>query len=105
MAFLEIWIVEDAFVQRDGGLDAFDHEFVKGAAHAGDRFLPVPTMGDDFGDQGIVEGGDHHVRFHCRVDAYAESAWRIILGDHPWAGRKLFGVFSVDATFEAMSAK
>jgi len=29
MAFLEVWIVEDAAVERDGGLDTFDDEFVE----------------------------------------------------------------------------
>lgn len=50
MTFLKIGIVEDTFVQRDGRLDAFDHEFVEGSAHAGDRFLPVSSMGNDFSD-------------------------------------------------------
>ncbi len=30
MAFGEISVVEDAAVKRDGGLDAFDDEFVEG---------------------------------------------------------------------------
>lgn len=46
VAFLEIGVVEDAAVERDSGLDAFDHEFVEGAAHAGHAFLPVAAMGN-----------------------------------------------------------
>ena len=64
VALLEVGVVEDALVQRDGCLDAFDHKFVKDSAHAGDGFLPVPPMGDDFGDHGIVERDDHHIRFY-----------------------------------------
>ena len=50
MALLEFGVIEDAFVQRDGRLDALDHEFVEGSAHASDGFLPVSSMRDDFGD-------------------------------------------------------
>src|SRR6185295_3079338 len=45
---------------------------------------------------------DHHIRFHGRVDAYAEAAWRTVLGDHTGAGCELFRVFGVDAAFEAV---
>jgi hypothetical protein len=102
VALLEVRVVEDALVQRDGRLDAFDHEFVEGSAHAGNRFLPVPAMRDDLGNHGIVERDDRHVRFHRRVDSYTESAWRAVLGDYPRAGRKFFRIFGVDATFETM---
>ena len=64
VTLLEVGIVENALVQWDGCLDAFDHEFVEGSAHPGNRFLPVPSMRNDFGDHGIVERGNHHVRFH-----------------------------------------
>jgi hypothetical protein len=50
MALLEVGVVEDTFVQRDGRFDAFDHVLVEGSAHAGDGFLPVSSMRDDFGD-------------------------------------------------------
>ena len=46
-----------------------------------------------------------HVRFHRRVDAYAESAWRAVLRDQSGTGRKLFRVFGVDATFETVPAE
>src|SRR4029077_14489204 len=93
VALLEVRVVEDALVQRDGRLDAFDHEFVEGSAHAGNRFLPVPAMRDDLGNHGIVERDDLHVRFHRRVDSYTESAWCAVLGDYPRAGRKFFRIF------------
>ena len=54
VAFLEVWIVEDAAVERDGGLDTCDDEFVEGAAHAGHAFLPVASVGNQFGDHRIV---------------------------------------------------
>jgi hypothetical protein len=50
VALLEVEVVEDAFVQWDSRFDAFDYEFVEGSAHAGDRFLSVPSMRDDFGN-------------------------------------------------------
>ena len=50
MALLKVGVIEDAFVQRDGRLDALDHEFVEGSTHARDGFLPVSSMRDDFGD-------------------------------------------------------
>ena len=105
VALLEVWVVKDASMERDGRLDAFDDEFVEGAAHAGDTFLPVSAVGNDLGDHGIVERDDHHIRLHGRIDTNAESAWCTIFRDHPGAGRKLFRVFRVDATFEAMSVE
>ncbi len=54
MAFLEVGIVEDAAVERDGGLDAFDDEFVEGAAHAGHAFLPVAAMGNQLRNHRVV---------------------------------------------------
>jgi hypothetical protein len=102
MALLEVGIVEDAFVERDGRLDAFDHEFVEGSAHTGDGFLPVPSMRNDFGNHGVVERDDHHVGLHDRVDSHTESAWRAVLGDHSRTRRKFFWIFGVDAAFETM---
>ena len=61
MTFLEVGVIENAFVQWDGGLDPFDHEFVEGAPHTGDGFLSISSMGNDLGDHGIVKWGDHRV--------------------------------------------
>ena len=105
VALLEVGVIEDAFVEGNGCLDAFDHEFVKGSSHACDGLLTVSPMGDDLGDHRIIEGDDHHIRFHCRVDAHAESAWRAVFGDHPWRRRELFRIFGIDAAFEAVSNK
>ncbi len=102
MALLKVGIIENAFVQRDGRLDAFDHKFVEGSAHAGNGLLPVPAMGDDLGDHRIVERDDHHVRLHRRVDSHAESTWRAIFGDEAGAGCKFVRVFGVDTAFEAV---
>lgn len=103
MALLEVGIVEDTFVQGDGGLDAFDDKLVEGSAHAGNGFLPVPSMSDDLGDHRIVERNDHHIRFHGGVDSDAESTRRTVLGNHAWTGRKLLWVFGIDATFETVA--
>lgn len=35
VALLEVWVVKDASMERDGRLDAFDHELVERTAHAG----------------------------------------------------------------------
>lgn len=59
VAFLEVGVVEDAAVERDGGFDAFDDEFVEGAAHAGHAFLPVAAVGNQFCDHRVVVRRDH----------------------------------------------
>ena len=105
MALLEVGVVENSFVQRDGRLDTFDHKLIEGSAHAGDGFLSIPAMGDDLGDHRIVERNDHHVRFHRRVDSYAESAWCAVFSDHAWTRGELFRVFGIDAAFDAMPVK
>ena len=105
VAFLEVGVVEDAFVKRDGRLDAFDDEFIERPPHAGNGFLPISPMSDDFGDHRIVERDDHHVGFHRRIDAHPESAWRAILRDHSWTGRKPLRIFGVDTTFETVPAE
>lgn len=64
VALLEVGVVEDAFVQRDSGLNALDDELVESPAHAGKGFLPVSPMGNDFSDHRVVKRHNHHVRFH-----------------------------------------
>jgi antitoxin VapB len=42
----EIRVAENFLVQRNGGVDAFDHEHFQGPAHAGDGFGAVGAVGD-----------------------------------------------------------
>lgn len=51
---LEVGVVKDTFVQGDGGLNAFDDEFVEGAAHAGHGFLAISSMRNQLGNHGII---------------------------------------------------
>ena len=78
---LEVWVVKDAFVEWDGGLDAFDDKFVERPAHAGDGFLPVAPMGDDFGDHGIVMRYDQGIGFHGGIYSDPETAWGAVFRD------------------------
>ncbi len=57
----EIGIGENTFVQRNRGLDAFDHEAVERAIHPRDGFGAVAAVSDEFGDQRIVIGRDDGV--------------------------------------------
>ena len=81
MPLLEVRVVEDAFVERDGGLDAFDDKFVERPAHAGNGFLPVASMGDDFGNHGIVMRHDQGIGFHGGIYADSETAWGAVFRD------------------------
>src|SRR5262245_43188424 len=105
VSLLEVGVVEDTFVQRNGRLDTFDHELVEGSTHARNGFLPVSPMGNDLGDHGIIERGYHHVRFHCRVDSYPESARGAVFGDHGGTGFGLVRGFGVGAKFVAVSGE
>ncbi len=46
----KILIVQNALVQRDCGLNSFNNRHIKRAFHPVDGFLPIPAVGDYFGD-------------------------------------------------------
>lgn len=46
MTLLEIGVVEDPAVEWNGGLDAFDDEFVEGTSHADHRLLTITPVGN-----------------------------------------------------------
>src|SRR5262245_10468798 len=83
VTLLEVRIVEDAFVERDGGLDTFNDKFVERTAHAGDGFLTVAPMGDNLGDHGIVVGYDHGIGFHGGIHTDTEAARGTVFRNQP----------------------
>ena len=92
-------------MERDGGLDAFDDEFIERSAHSGHGFLAVPSMRDHLGDHGIIIRNDHGVRLHGGVDADAESSGSAVFGDQARTRGKFFRVLGVDAALEAVAVE
>ena len=70
----EIGIGQDPQVQRDGGLDAFDHRHLERPPHPRDRFLPIAAVDDDLRDHRIVVRRDGALRVREGLDAHARPA-------------------------------
>jgi hypothetical protein len=103
-AGLEGGVVDDGFLQRDGGFDAFDEEFVERSAHAGDGDLPVISANDEFGDHRVVIRGHFVAGVDVAVDAHAASARRVEVPDPTRAGGEVVvRVFGIDAAFDRMA--
>ena len=73
-ARLEIGLGKNALVQRNGSLDALDHEHFQRAAHARNGLGAVAAAHDQLGDQRIVVRRDHRVGMGGGVHAHARAA-------------------------------
>lgn len=100
-AFDKIGILEEFFVKGDGGLDAFDDKFVEGAKHFSDACLAGFGLGDEFGDEGVVIGGDDVAGVGMGIYANAVP-FRAVEGfDFAGAWSEVIrGIFGVDAAFD-----
>src|SRR6478752_10263483 len=55
LAVDELGLLDDLLVQRDGGLDAADHELLERAAQPHQALVAAGTAHDQLGDHRIVE--------------------------------------------------
>ena len=96
---------EDALVERQRGLDAFDDEHFEGAAHARDGFGAVAAADDELGDQRIVVGRDDGIGVGGGIHAHAGAAGHLKRGDASGRGHEGLGILGVDAALDGVAAE
>src|SRR5260370_40448485 len=101
----KIRIGKNAAVQRNGSLDAFDHEHLESALHAADRFGTVAAFDDKLGDHRIVVRWNHSISVSGGIDTHAGAAWRLKSGDAASRRNKSLGIFGVDAALDGVPGK
>ena len=74
---LERGVLEDFLVQRDVGLDAFDHDLGERVLHARERGLPVVPVRNQLADHRVVVWRDLVAAVDMAVDANAGPAGRV----------------------------
>ena len=92
-------------VERDGGLDALDHELAQRPLHADDRLPPVPPLHDQLADQAVVGGRDGVAGVDVGVHPHAGPARRVRSWvTVPGEGAKLAGgILGVDAALDGVA--
>ena len=105
VAVLHVGVAHQRAEQRQRGVDAIHDEFVERAAQAHQRLGPGAAVHDELADQRIIVGRDRVAGVDGRIDADAETAGRMIIGD--LAGRRPEGrgVFGVDAALDGVAAQ
>src|SRR5574340_493310 len=96
---------QDSLVQRDGVFNPFDDHHPESTLHAADRFLPVPGIADDFGDERIVVRRNVAFAVSGRVDTDAEAARRVEGRDLAGRRKKGIGALRVDAALDRRSTE
>src|SRR5450830_140494 len=102
-AFDEAGIHHQFAVQRDVGLNAFDHHFRQRNLHAADSLFAGGTVRDDLADHGVVVWRDEVTGVRVRIDADARTARYVPRGQATWRRRELERVFGIDAAFDCMT--
>jgi len=102
----EVGMVENFLLERNGGLDAADHELTEGALHTGDGNLAGSTGDDEFGDHRIVIGGHGVAGIDVGIDAHTLAAGSIPKLDGAGAGSEVIvGIFCIDAALDSVATR
>src|ERR1700687_4236631 len=94
---IEIGILEDLQMQRNVGLDAVDDILAERRLGARDYFGASLGMHDQPLNQRIVVHRDAVAVVERGLDAYPESAWRMMIADHAGRWNVTLGILGVDA--------
>src|SRR5229473_2494252 len=84
----EVRIGQNAFMQRNGGMDSLDNKQVERALHAADGLGAIAAVHNQLRNQGIVVWRDHVVGKSRRVHPYADATGQIQGGDAARRGRE-----------------
>src|SRR5258708_19107368 len=101
----EARVVQELAMQRDIGLDAFDHHLGERDAHAGDGLLARGAVGDHLADHRVVVRRHGVALVDVRIDADPRTARGVIGGDLSRRGRKAIRILGVDAALEGVAAQ
>src|SRR5579863_8744832 len=103
-ALLKGRMIEYLLMQRDVGLDTFDHHLGECVAHTRDRGIAGVAIRNDLADHGIIKRRHVVAGVDVTVDADSRTARRVPQTDRSWARGKVLRVLGVDAAFYGMAA-
>src|SRR6185312_4168403 len=102
-AGVETAVREDALLQRQVGLDAFEHHLGERDAHARDRGVAVAAVHDELADHRIVVRRNAIAVVDVRVDAHAGAAGAFEALDRAGTGHERIRILGVDAAFDGVA--
>ncbi len=89
-------------VQRNRGLDAFDHRHLERPLHPRDRFLAIAAVHDDLGDHRVVVRRNRALGVRGGVDAHAGAAGDAERVDGAGRRHERDRIFGVDAALDGV---
>ncbi len=92
-------------MQRDRRLDAADHIFLERPAQPHQAFVAGLAVDDELRDQAVVIGRHGVALIERAVDAHAEPARRVVIGDPARRRAEALGVLGVDPAFDGMAGE
>src|SRR5471032_2104764 len=99
----DVGLAHQFLEQRNGGLDAVHHQLVQGAAQAQQALVAILGMDDQFARQAVVIVREFVAGIDRAVEAHAQAARRVKLGDQAGRGAEGEGIFRIDAAFDGMA--
>src|ERR1700684_1973485 len=89
---LEGGMIEYLLMQRDVGLDAFDHHLRQRVAHARDRGIAGVAIRDDLADHGVIKRRHVVAGIYMAVDPDAGAAGRVPQTDRAGTRSEIFRI-------------
>jgi len=97
---VKIGIKHDFALQRNGSLDAFDHEHLQGSPHPDNGLGSSVAKGNELGHQGIIIRRDYGIGVRRRIHSNSRAAWGAKHSNVSSRGNERFGVLGVYAAFD-----
>src|SRR5580704_14248359 len=97
-------MIEYLLMQRDVGLDAFDHHLRQRVAHARDRGIAGVAIRNDFAEHGIIKRRHVVAGIDVAVDPDSRTAGRVPEPNRPGTRGEIFRILGIDAAFHGVSA-
>src|SRR5208337_4012044 len=105
LAVLDVGVSNQRPKERQRRVDSVDDELVERPAQAHQRFGAGAAVDDELADEGIVKGRNHVALVGGGIDANAEAARRMEVGDAAGRGDEGARVLGVDATLDRRAEK
>src|SRR5271166_5435735 len=99
LAVLHVRVSNQGAKERQRRLDPVDDEFVEGAPQSHESLGSGSPVHDQLADQRIVIGGNHVTLIGRRIDANAETAGRMEIGNSTRRRHERARVLGVDPAF------
>ena len=101
----KVRLAEQLLKERDGGAHAFNDELIERAPQTHQCFAAALSMDDELADEAVIMDGDFISGIDARIESHAQPSGRMEAADRAGRGREVFGIFSIDATFNRMAVE